>query len=41
MYSDEKREAALKYYHQCESVTETVIQLGYPSKCLLYKWLKK
>ncbi|WP_294379373.1 IS3 family transposase [uncultured Clostridium sp.] len=41
MYSDEKREAALKYYHQCGSVTETVIQLGYPSKCLLYKWLKK
>ena len=41
MYSDEKRKAALKYYHQCKSVTETVVQLGYPSKCLLYKWLKK
>lgn len=41
MYSAEKRKAALKYYHQCGSVTETVLQLGYPSRELFYKWLKK
>ncbi len=41
MYSDEKRKAALKYYHQCGSVTKTVLQLGYPSRELFYKWLNK
>lgn len=40
MYSAEKRKAALKHYHQCGSVTETALLLGYPSRGLFYKWLK-
>lgn len=41
MYSREKREIALKIYHQCGSVTQTVQTLGYPSRHLLYDWLKE
>ncbi|MDD4843147.1 MAG: IS3 family transposase [Anaerotignum sp.] len=41
MYSKEKREIALKIYHQCGSATQTVQTLGYPSRHLLYDWLKE
>jgi transposase InsO family protein/transposase-like protein len=40
MYSQEKIDAALKVYHQCESVTKTIQVLGYPTRRTLYTWIK-
>lgn len=39
MYSQEKIDVALKVYHQCGSVTETIRLIGYPTRCALYTWI--
>lgn len=40
MYSQEKIDTALKVYHQCKSVCETIRVLGYPTRQALYTWIK-
>jgi hypothetical protein len=40
MYSQEKIDVALKFYHQCKSVTKTIQVLGYPTRRTLYTWIK-
>ena len=40
MYSKEQRAKALRIYHQIGSVTDTVRQLGYPSRKHLYNWIR-
>ena len=40
MYSEEQRRKALRTYHRIESVTDTVRQLGYPSREHLYTWIR-
>ena len=40
MYSKEQRAKALRIYHQIGSVTDTVRQLGYPSREHLYRWIR-
>lgn len=39
MYSKEKKEVALKVYHQTTSVSETIRILGYPTRRQLYSWI--
>ena len=39
MYSLEKKEVALKVFHQTNSVTETIRILGYPTRKQLYNWI--
>lgn len=39
MYSQEKKETALKVFHQTNSVSETIRILGYPTRKQLYNWL--
>lgn len=39
MYSKEKKDIALRIYHQTESVTETIRILGYPTRRNLYTWI--
>ena len=39
MYSQEKKEVALKIFHQTESVSETIRILGYPTRRQLYNWI--
>ena len=40
MYSKEQKDiAALRIYHQTESVTETIRILGYPTRRNLYTWI--
>lgn len=39
MYSQEKKEVALKVFHQTNSVTETIRILGYPTRKQLYNWI--
>lgn len=40
MYSKDKMVIALKIYHQCESVSETIRVLGYPTRRALYTWIE-
>ncbi|MDY4060348.1 IS3 family transposase [Anaerovoracaceae bacterium SGI.195] len=40
MYSEEQRRKALRTYHRIKSVTDTVRQLGYPSREHLYTWIR-
>ena len=40
MYSKEQKAKALRIYHQIGSVTDTVRQLGYPSREHLYRWIR-
>lgn len=40
MYSKEQKAKALHIYHQIGSVTDTVRQLGYPSRKHLYTWIR-
>ena len=40
MYSKEQRAKSLRIYHQIGSVTDTVRQLGYPSREHLYRWIR-
>ena len=40
MYSKEQKAKALRIYHQIGSVTDTVRQLGYPSRKHLYSWIR-
>lgn len=40
IYSQDKIGIALQVYHQCESVTETIRILGYPTRRALYTWIK-
>ena len=40
MYSKEQRAKALRIYHQIGAVTDTVRQLGYPSREHLYTWIR-
>ena len=40
MYSKEQRAKALRIYHQIGYVTDTVSQLGYPSREHLYRWIR-
>ena len=40
MYSKEQRAKALCIYHRIGSVTDTVRQLGYPSREHLYTWIR-
>ena len=40
MYSKEQRAKALRIYRQIGSVTDTVRQLGYPSRKHLYNWIR-
>ena len=40
MYSKEQKTKALRVYHQIGSVTDTVRQLGYPSREHLYTWIR-
>lgn len=40
MYSEEQRRKALRTYHRIRSVTDTVRQLGYPSREHLYTWIR-
>lgn len=40
MYSKEQRAKALRIYHQIGAVTDTVRQLGYPSREHLYRWIR-
>jgi hypothetical protein len=40
MYSKEQKAKALRIYHQIGSVTDTVRQLGYPSRKHLYNWIR-
>ena len=39
MYSDKQRAKALRLYHRIGSATQTVRQLGYPSREHLYSWI--
>lgn len=39
MYSMKKVKAALRMYHKCGSVTETIRTLGYPSRQTMYTWI--
>ena len=39
MFSKEKIEIALRVYHQCGSLTETIRILGYPARTTLYNWI--
>lgn len=39
MYSKEKKEVALKVFHQTDSVSETIRILGYPTRKQLYNWI--
>jgi hypothetical protein len=39
MYSKQQKEAALKLYKQSKSVSETVRNLGYPTRKQLYNWI--
>ena len=39
MYSKEKKEIALKVFHQTESISETIQILGYPTRRQLYNWI--
>ena len=39
MYSKEKKEIALKLFHQTDSISETIRILGYPTRTQLYKWV--
>lgn len=39
MYSKEKKEIALKLFHQTDSISETIRILGYPTRTQLYKWI--
>jgi len=39
MYSKEKKEIALKVFHQTESISETIRILGYPTRRQLYNWI--
>ena len=39
MYSKEKKEVALKVFHQTNSVSETIRILGYPTRKQLYNWI--
>lgn len=39
MYSQEKKENALKVFHQTNSVSETIRILGYPTRKQLYNWI--
>lgn len=41
MYSKEKKEVALKVFHQTESVSDTIRILGYPTRRQLYTWLEQ
>lgn len=40
MYSQDKIDIALQVYHQCESVTEIIRVLGYPTRRFLYTWIE-
>jgi transposase-like protein len=40
MYSQGEIDAALKFYHQCKSVTKTIQVLCYPTRETLYTWIK-
>ena len=39
MFSKEKKDVALKVYHQCNSVTKAIRILGYPTRRTLYTWV--
>lgn len=39
MYSDKQKAKALRLYHRIGSATQTVRQLGYPSREHLYSWI--
>lgn len=39
MFSKEKIEIALRVYHQCGSLVETIRILGYPARTTLYNWI--
>ena len=39
MYSQEKKENAIKVFQQTNSISETIRILGYPTKKQLYNWI--
>lgn len=40
MYSENEINSALKKYDETGSITATIVALGYPSRCNLYRWIK-
>ena len=40
MFTKEQKRRALTLYHVCGSIGETVRKLGYPSRRMLYHWIK-
>ena len=40
MYSENEINRALKKYDETGSITATIVALGYPSRCNLYRWIK-
>ncbi|MDC7237511.1 MAG: hypothetical protein PQJ45_07025 [Sphaerochaetaceae bacterium] len=41
MYSKKEIDKALKLYHKYKSVTKVIQKLEYPSRRVLYNWIKK
>ena len=41
MYSKKEIDKALNLYHKCKSVTKVIQKLEYPSRRVLYNWIKK
>lgn len=40
MYSESDIHRALEKYDETGSVIATIVALGYPSRCNLYRWIK-
>ncbi len=40
MYSENEIHRALEKYDETGSITRTIVALGYPSRCNLYRWIK-
>ena len=41
MFSKKQVNDAMRLYHECGSVTRTIHILGYPSREMLYQWIRK
>ena len=41
MYSKKKKEAALKVFHQTDSISDMIRNLSYPTTRQLYNWIAK
>lgn len=38
-YTEKEKEIALKYYHECKHVCQTIRTLGYPSRSCMHEWI--